>query len=556
MGVDNYTALKQVSLLVNEPSLTQLGLWRLTAVLNVTVATWISNAAAVLSGTWGAVTRRAHQSGSSRTAVYTHAQRVVQAVASEQAGGISYDALWQENERLKAENEVLWQAWAEDEELREDKQRALAGSGCAMGLSLSQIFTLLAIILPPSAVPSRAVVGRWVQEAAARAGLLLVVLDLACQSRVRVLSLDEIFLHRVPVLMAIEPNSMAWMAGQRGPDRTGESWREVITNWPCLEHVIADGGQGLERGVKLANAARCTQGEATETVSSQAMTMGLDVFHTQRELERIIQRQWKQAERQLDTASQADAKVDRYQRQGRDPRGVSGAAGRAWRKAEALFDQAVNAQEAVHQIAAALSWFDARGQLYCRQTAQAQLDEASQQLQGDCWSKVRRLLSDERTLSHLDRLSDQLTSAVSEPVLRDALTRLWYINNQRRQAQGDAGMRLRQLVVIEQVLCARLCPQWQSAYRRVDELLRHAVRASSAVECVNSVVRMHQGRHRHMSQGLLDLKRLYWNCRVFREGKRKGKRPYELLGLSLPSSDWWQLLQMAPEELEQKLFTQ
>jgi len=280
------------------------------------------------------------------------------------------------------------------------------------------------------------------------------------------------------------------------------------------------------------------------------------VFHTQRALERVLPRQWKHAERQLETASQADAKVARYKRQGRDPRGGSGVAGRAWRKAERLFDQAGNAQEAVQQIAAALSWFDAKGRLYCRQTAQAQLDEVSQQLQGTCWSKVKRLLSDERTLSHLDRLSAHLTSAVSEPVLRDALTRLWYVNDQMRQAQGDACVRLRQLVVIEHVLCERLCPQWQSAYRRVEELLRHAVRASSAVECVNSVVRMHQGRHRHVSQGLLDLKRLYWNCRVFREGKRKGKSPYDLLGLNLPSADWWQLLQMAPEELEQKLLTQ
>jgi hypothetical protein len=542
--------------MINEPSLTQVGSWRLTAVLNVTVATWIGNAAAVLSGTWGAVTRRAQQSGYSRTAVYTHAQRVVHAVVSEQAGGISYDALWQENERLKAENEALWQAWSEAEALSEAKQRDFAGSGCAMGLSLSQIVTLLAIVLPWGAVPSRAMVGRWVQAAAAQAGRLLVVLDLACQARVRVLCLDEIFLHRAPVLMAIEPNSMAWMAGQRGLDRSGESWRAVITNWPCLEHVIADGGQGLERGVKLVNEARCAQGEASEPVSRQAMTMGLDVFHTQRELERVVQRQWKQAERQLETASQADAKVARYKRQGRDPRGVSGVAGRAWHKAEVLFDQAVNAQEAVHQIDAALSWFDTQGRLSCRQTAQAHLDEASQQLQGDCWSKVKRLLSDERTLSHLDRLHDHLTSAVSEPVLRDALTRLWYVNDQMRQAQGDACIRLRQLVVIEQVLCERLCPQWQSAYRCVDELLRHAVRASSAVECVNSVVRMHQGRHRHVSQGLLDLKRLYWNCRVFHEGKRKGKSPYDLLGLHLPSSDWWQLLQMTPEELEQKLLTQ
>jgi fumarate reductase subunit D len=199
-----------VSLIINEPSLTQLGSWRLTAVLNVPVETWIGNAAAVLSGAWGAVTRRAHQSGSSRTTVYTHAQRVVQAVASAQAGEISYDALWHENERLKAENNALWQAWAEAEELSEAKQRAFTGSGCAMGLSLSQIVTLLAIVLPLGAVPSRAMVGRWVQAAATQAGRLLVVLDLACQARVLVLCLDEIFLHRAPVLMAIEPHSMGF----------------------------------------------------------------------------------------------------------------------------------------------------------------------------------------------------------------------------------------------------------------------------------------------------------------------------------------------------------
>lgn len=262
--------------------------------------------------------------------------------------------------------------------------------------------------------------GRWVQEAAAQAGRLLGVLDLACQARVRGLCLDDIFLHRVPVLMAIDPNSLAWMAGQRGPDRRGERWRTVIANWPCLEHVIADGGQGRERGVRLVHEARGAQGEAAETVSGQARTMGLDVLHTQRELERVVQRQWQHAERQRDTARQAEATVARDKRQGRDPRGVSGVAGRVWHKAERLCDQAVNAQEAVPQIDAALSWFDAQGRLYCRQTAQAQRDEASQQRHGDCWSQVKRLLSDERTLRHGDRRHEHLTSAVPEPVLRDA----------------------------------------------------------------------------------------------------------------------------------------
>jgi hypothetical protein len=239
-----------------------------------------------------------------------------------------------------------------------------------------------------------------VQEAAAQAGRLLVGLDLACQVRVRVLCLDAIFLHREPVLMALEPHSRAWMAGQRGPDRSGERWCEVLTRWPGLEHVIADGGQGLERGVKLAHAARGTPGEAAETVAQQAMTMGLEVFHTHRELERVLPRQWQHAARQLDTASQADTKLARYKRQGREPRGGSGVAGRAWRKAERLCAQAVNAQEAVPQITAALAWCDARGPRSCRQTAQAQLDEASQQLPGACWSKGKRLLSDERTLCH------------------------------------------------------------------------------------------------------------------------------------------------------------
>jgi hypothetical protein len=410
-------------------------------VLHVPVETWIGHAAAVLSGAWGAVTRRAQHRGSSRTAVYMHAQRVVQAVASAQASGISDDARWHDHERLKAANDALWQAWADAEELSEAQQRDVAGTGCAMGLRLSPIVTLCAIVLPRGAGPRRAMIGRWVQAAAAHAGRLLVVLDLACQARVRGLWLDAIFLHRQPVLMAIEPHSRAWMAGQRGPDRRGESWCAVMTHWPCLAHSIAAGGQGLERGVKRAHVARGAQGEAAETGASQALTMGLDVFHTQRELARVLPRQWKHAERQLDTARQADATVERDKRQGRAPRGGSGIAGRAWRKAERLCEQAGNAQEAVQQSAAALPWFDAKGRLSCRHTAQAHRDEASQQLQGTCWSKGKRLLSDERTLRHVDRLREPLTAAGSEPVLRDTVTRLWYVNDQMQQAQGEAGVR-------------------------------------------------------------------------------------------------------------------
>src|SRR5215468_5448773 len=142
MGVDNSTALRQVSLIIKEPSLTQFGSWRLTAVLNVPVETWIGNAAAVLSGCWGAVTRRAQQTGYSRTAIYKHAQRVEQAVVNEQAGGLSDEALWAAPERLRAANEALWEAWIGAALLPESKQQECAATGSAMGLSLGQILLL------------------------------------------------------------------------------------------------------------------------------------------------------------------------------------------------------------------------------------------------------------------------------------------------------------------------------------------------------------------------------------------------------------------------------
>ena len=76
------------------------------------------------------------------------------------------------------------------------------------------------------------------------------------------------------------------------------------------------------------------------------------------------------------------------------------------------------------------------------------------------------------------------------------------------------------------------------------------------MECVNSVARMQQARHRKMTQGLLDLKRLYWNLRRFRTGRRKDQTPYGLLGLKLPDLSFWEFLKLTPEELRKQLSAQ
>jgi hypothetical protein len=111
-------------------------------------------------------------------------------------------------------------------------------------------------------------------------------------------------------------------------------------------------------------------------------------------------------------------------------------------------------------------------------------------------------------------------------------------------------------MVLEQVVGQRLCGEWPLAYERVAQMLDRVVRASRAVECVQSVMRRHQARHRHGSPGMRELTRLYGHGRPFRYGKREGHGPDALRGLQLPTYDGWTLLRMDPKALAQQLLTQ
>ena len=115
---------------------------------------------------------------------------------------------------------------------------------------------------------------------------------------------------------------------------------------------------------------------------------------------------------------------------------------------------------------------------------------------------------------------------------------------------------MRGLALAWSVVLAKAGEPGQQAQAAVRAILRQSWRGSSAVEGLNSVLRMQQGRHRRLSQSLLDLKRLYWNCRPLRTGHRKKQTPYGRLGLRLPAMTWWQLLHLSPGQLQQHLSAQ
>jgi hypothetical protein len=327
-------------------------------------------------------------------------------------------------------------------------------------------------------------------------------------------------------------------------DRKAETWAERLAPFDRLEFAISDAAKGIAKAVSDLARARRDDPEAP------ALEHGLDVFHTTMEARRVLAQDWRRVEAAWEKAEAVDAEVARSRRQGIDARGVAQTARAAWRRAIAAFERAERLEAAWGRAHAALDLFRADGRLNDPDHARAEIAEALAGLTGPDWSKVRNFLNDARGLNFLDRMWRRLELAEPDAGRREAMAWRWWLLH-RRVPCPDPLTRLVRAVGRE---CELTEPE-QASYDRVSAVLVDTFRASSAVECMNSVLRMQQSRHKVMTQPMLDLKRLYWNCHEFRSGPRKKTRPYQALGLELPSYDFWTLLQADPKELTQRLST-
>jgi hypothetical protein len=140
--------------------------------------TWVRNAAAVFTGAYGAVTRRAEEAGCSRQTAYEHARQLERRLQPEAPD--------------PAPAEAPDPSPATPAALDEPIRRRLAVTAFAMGISTRQIEDLLRIIQPQGG-PDHSTIARWVAEEAARAAPLLKALDQACQGQVHTLAVDEVF---------------------------------------------------------------------------------------------------------------------------------------------------------------------------------------------------------------------------------------------------------------------------------------------------------------------------------------------------------------------------
>jgi hypothetical protein len=331
---------------------------------------------------------------------------------------------------------------------------------------------------------------------------------------------------------------------ENAADRKAETWEKQLAPFDRLEFAVSDAAKGI--GSALTQIARARRDDPEAPILEQ----GLDVFHTAMEAHRVLAQHWRRAEAAWEAAEAADAVVADAKRQGTDARGVAQAARSAWNQAVASFERTECLGAAWQRAHSALDLFGADGRLNDRSHAELEIAEALKGLTGPEWSKVRHLLTDPRSLSFLDRMHRRLELAEPREDWREAMAWRWWLQY-RRVRCTDLLTRLVRAVGRDRALneAERAC------YGRVSAVLGETVRASSAVECMNSVLRMQQSRHKRMTQPMLDLKRLYWNCHRLGSGPRKDSCPYQDLGLELPTSDFWTLLQTDPKDLAQRLST-
>jgi hypothetical protein len=506
----------------------------------------IANTAAVCDGPYGAVTRQASLSGTSRQALYRDAPRVVRAVDGSDHRQRLQD-LSEDNDRLRAEEDRLHRQLQHAVVLDTDQLACFAATAQAEGVSLPVARRLLLPFLKQR-TPSVPQLGRWAHTAAQKADALLSVLDAVARPRVEQVAADEIFFGRRPCLMVVEQHSLCWLTGRLADDRNGDTWAEEFRRLPNLRQVTRDGGTGLAKGVAVVNQERQARGD--DTIADQE-----DHFHTLREGRRALRQMQQRVCRAIDAAAAAHHREQRKARRTGSRQGTATVTAQAERHAAAAVEAGVAVEKAWATLRDALQLFTPTGELNTRARAEGIIAAALPVLDDPVWAKTRRALTRPQLLTFLDRTHEQLAALPLSPSVRDAAVQAEGLR-QRPEGLREAspsGAALRGVLLATGLVLALAGAEGTEAVAQVRQVLRQAWRASSLVECLNSVARMQQSRHRRMTSGLLALKRLYWNCRPFRTGRRREQTPYGLLGVPLPTTDWWELLRLPPDQLRQQL---
>jgi hypothetical protein len=366
----------------------------------------------------------------------------------------------------------------------------------------------------------------------------LILLDAEVTSEFSSACLDEIFFHQTPILTVVDPDSMAVGACERSEDRTGESWHNVLSHFPNLGYIISDQAKGIGKGIYL------TAG------TPEAILHQRDLYHFLTEVSRVTRR----LETLLEKLLKAEEKAWQDWVEGR-------IYVKTMEKTEATVVRQLELMEDYYQALELLDY------AFSPMTSDHQVNtrEHGCQILSDVIQRLRSLTElgiddlvktlEKRgvgCLVFLDQLQHELSIIPVELGEDDQFTaeqiREWAIQEvclEHAMADGswdEVFWAYRNLWEKIRSL-KKLMPAFLKVVSEAKKILYHPKRASSLVECYNSILRPIQQVKKQVTQEFLWLKALHHNMKSFRQGRRRGKSPFQLLGVDFGDQDWIQLME-------------
>ncbi len=496
---------------------------------------------------YGVVTDLANAYNTNRQRVYDILDRVLEAFQQKPPGPTPKPAEAREKQiaELEAENASL-RAGIQELEAKQDNSievthqriRDLSLTLAVLPVSYRDIRDVVGLAYGEKYAPSEATLCGMVQDYGVIAGLIL--LDEGVTSKFSSGCVDEIFFHRIPILTVVDPDSMAVGACERSQDRTGESWHAVLSHFPNLDYIISDQAKGIARGIHL------TAG-TLGTIQHQS-----DLYHflivvsrTTRRLETCLEKLLKSEEQVWQDWIQGHVYV---------------------KTVEKIQATVVRQLELMEQYYQAMELLDFA---FSPMTSDHQVN--AREHGGQILSDVIQRL---KSLSELQLGIDDLVKTLEKRgpgclVFLDQLQReLSVIPVELREDSQFTAGEMRELAIQEvclehamaddpsdEVFCTyralwgkirslkKLVPVFLQVVSAVRRILYHPKRASSLVECYNSILRPIQQVKKQVTQEFLWLKALHHNMKTFKQGKRKGKSPFQMLGVGFGNQDWIGLME-------------
>jgi hypothetical protein len=503
---------------------------------------------------WGTPVRLAEQYDLSRTSIYDIAHRIApffQARSPGPVAGLKKLISGVEAVSFPPTNGQIWSK----EGVERLRSRLVLTSLLPGGVTMRPLEDILAEV--PGASCSDTTIWRQVNQDGGKAVEILGAVNFTEVSQAGVIAvIDETFFDDRPVFFAVEPGSLSICDFQVPADgqRTAEDWATFLLV------LKEDRGLNIIGGMGDAATAYPT---ALKTLLDQKGRFREDHFHLLWELYKLGRKLENKAYRAFKAEYKAAAE---YEKKATDKAGqkLTQAQAESLRLAEA-YDAFVEYASWVND---ALQIVDlTSGEIRDRQTNEWLLDEAiaamAQVNQSQVVKMSQRLQKHKPALltylddltGELPQLQTSLAAYLPDPdlaqVVARAVARHWRLqhevhSNQHRHFRS--AMKQAQQEVDLWLAGDPFLQQWAAQLR---SLLTGVLRTSSAVENINSIFKALVKRKKHFASAdnahnFVALFVLWHNLRVFKEGLRRGKSPFEILGIDLGQKDWRTLLGYPP----------